>query len=59
MVNAHLEFQSQDYFSIKPFESKIDWSDLYKIKLILRQPSPNWKDFGIDDIKIVRTIHNG
>lgn len=52
MNNAHSEFQSQDYFCIKSTESNVDWSDLYKIKIIIRQPSPNWKDFGIDDIKI-------
>lgn len=56
MDNAHLEFQSQDYFCIKSSESKVDWSELYKIKLIMRQPSPSWKDFGIDDIKIFKTI---
>lgn len=52
MDNAHSEFQSQDYFCIKSFESKVDWSDLYKIKLIICQPSPIWRNFGIDDIKI-------
>jgi len=56
MDNAHLESQSQDYFSIKSSESKIDWSDLYKIKLIMYQPSPNWINFGLDDIKILGKI---
>jgi hypothetical protein len=58
MDNAHTEFKSQNYFSIKSSESTIDWSDLYKIKLILRQPSPNWKHFGIDEIKIVSATQN-
>lgn len=53
MNNPHTESQSQDYVSIKSSESKIDWSGLYKIKLIMRQPSPNWKNFGIDETKIV------
>lgn len=57
MNNPHSEGQSQDYFSIKSTECKVDWSDLYKIKLIIRQPSPNWKDFGIDDIKIFTKTH--
>lgn len=56
MDNAHLDLQSQNYFCIKSSESKIDWSDVYKIKIILSQPSPNWKVFGIDDVKIVRLI---
>lgn len=56
MDNAHLEFQSQDYFSIKSSESKVDWSELYKMKLVMRQPSPNWEDFGIDDVQIFKTI---
>ncbi|CAI6377199.1 unnamed protein product [Macrosiphum euphorbiae] len=59
MDNAHTEFESQDYVSIKSSESEIDWSDLYKIKLILRQPSPNWSNFGIDDVKVVRKVQSG
>lgn len=53
MDHAHSEFQSQDNVCIKSSESRIDWSDVYKIKLIMRQPSPNWKNFGIDDVKIL------
>lgn len=52
MSNAHSEFQSQDDCYITLAESKVDWSDLYKIKLILRQPSPNWKKFGIHNLKV-------
>jgi len=57
MDNAHLEYQSQDNFIIKSSESKIDWSNLYKIKLIMYQPSPNWTSFGLDDIKVLGKIH--
>lgn len=53
MDNAHSEFQSQDSFCIKSSDSEIDWSGLYKIKLIIRQPSPNWKNFGLENIKII------
>ncbi|XP_025207198.1 nicolin-1-like [Melanaphis sacchari] len=56
MDNTHSELQSQDYVCIESSESEIDWSDLYKIKLILRQPSPNWSHFGIDDVKVVRKV---
>lgn len=55
MDNAHLELQSQNHFSIKSSDSKIDWTNLYKIKLIMRQPSPNWKKFGIDDVKVIES----
>lgn len=57
MDNAHLDFQSQNYFCIKSSESKLDWSEVYKIKIILFQPSPNWRMFGIDDVKIFQIIH--
>lgn len=57
MDNAHLDFQSQNYFCINSSESKIDWSDVYKIKIILFQPSPNWKTFHIENIKIFQIIH--
>ncbi|XP_016660346.2 nicolin-1-like [Acyrthosiphon pisum] len=57
--NVHTEFESQDYECIKSSESEIDWSDLYKIKLILRQPSPNWSNFGIDDVKVIRKVQSG
>lgn len=53
MDNPHLECQSQDCISIKSSESKIDWLNLSKIKLIMCQPSPNWKHFGLDDIKVL------
>lgn len=56
MENPHTEFQSKDYINIKSSESKISWTKLYKIKLIMRQPSPNWKRFGIDDIQINHNI---
>jgi len=56
MDNAHLECKSQEYFNIKPSESKTDWSGLYKIKLILRQPSPNWKHFRLENVKILGKI---
>lgn len=52
MSNPHSEFQSQDYVCIKLSETKVDWSDLFKIKLILHQPSPNWINFGIENIKV-------
>lgn len=55
MDNAHFINQSQDYFCIKSSESEIDWSELFKIKLIMRQPSPNWENFGIDDVKLINT----
>ncbi|XP_022169249.1 nicolin-1-like [Myzus persicae] len=58
MDNAHTEFQAQDCVCIKSSESEIDWSDLYKIKLILRQPSPNWSNFGIDDVKVVSKVQS-
>lgn len=56
MDNPHTELQSNDYVNIKSSESKINWTNLYKIKLILRQPSPNWKKFGIDEIQIIPNI---
>lgn len=59
MDNAHLEDQSQNRFSIKSSESKIDWSNLYKIKLIMRQPSPNWKKFSINDVKVIESVEHG
>lgn len=58
MDNAHTEFKSQDYVCIKSSKSEIDWSGLYKIKLILRQPSPIWSNFGIDDVKVVRKVQS-
>lgn len=56
MDNPHTELQSKDYINIKSSESKINWTKLNKIKLIMRQPSPNWKRFGIDEIQIIQDI---
>lgn len=58
MDNTHSEFKSQDYVCIKSSESEISWSNVYKIKLILSQPSPNWIHFGIDDVKVVKKVQS-
>jgi hypothetical protein len=29
-----------------------DLKNISQLRFILQQPSPNWKDFGIDDIKL-------
>lgn len=56
MDNPHTELQSKDYINITLSESKINWTKLYKIKLMMCQPSPNWKRFGIDEVKINHNI---
>lgn len=51
MPHPHLETGSQDFFVINI--SKMDEPPLQVImmRLILRQPSPHWSNFGIEEIK--------
>ena len=49
----HCEAGAQDWFSIK-----IDLKDAERLRLILRQPSPNWAGFDIDNISLYCEAHS-
>lgn len=49
----HCEAGAQDWFSIK-----IDLKDAERLRLILRQPSPNWAGFDVDNISLYCEAHS-
>ncbi|XP_074646771.1 nicolin-1-like [Tubulanus polymorphus] len=55
MPDAHCETGAQDYFHIKQKQFLFDMNNTIGLRFILQQPSPVWKEFKIEDIKIYRT----
>ncbi|XP_032892698.1 nicolin-1 isoform X3 [Amblyraja radiata] len=52
MSNPHTENGSQDYFSISKQQMLFEPNDVMTMRLILRQPSPVWVNFTLEDIKV-------
>ncbi|XP_064605210.1 nicolin-1-like [Liolophura sinensis] len=55
MPDPHCETGSQDYFVISRKQFPFDLVNVAAIRLILQQPSPVWKDFRIEELKIYKT----
>ncbi|XP_051874028.1 nicolin-1 isoform X2 [Pristis pectinata] len=58
MPNPHTENGSQDYFSIYRHQLLFEPNDVVTVRLILRQPSPVWLNFTLEDIKVYECNHN-
>ncbi|KAM5149019.1 nicolin-1 [Mantella aurantiaca] len=52
MVNPHTEDGSQDYVSLHAHQMLCATNHVISIRLILRQPSPVWTTFTIEDLQI-------
>ena len=52
MPDAHCETGSQDIIMVSATESLVALHDVTALRFILRQPSPNWKTFNIEDIAV-------
>lgn len=55
MPNPHVEAGAQDYFIITRKNMLFDLVNVSALRLILQQPSPVWKDFKIEDLKVFRS----
>ncbi|CAL1539907.1 unnamed protein product [Lymnaea stagnalis] len=55
MPDPHAETGAQDLFCLTRKHFSCDLSNVVFLRLILQQPSPMWKDFNVQDIKIFRT----
>ncbi|XP_059505479.1 nicolin-1 [Stegostoma tigrinum] len=58
MPNPHTENGSQDYFSIYRDQMLFEPDGVVTVRLILRQPSPVWLNFTIEDIKVYECDHD-
>ena len=54
MENPHFETGSQDEVVILASESKIPLEDVTAMRFILRQPSPEWRTFSLEEISVFR-----
>lgn len=52
MPDPHTESGSQDLVIVPAQESLVSLHDVTALRFILRQPSPNWKTFNIEDIAV-------
>ncbi|XP_055999896.1 nicolin-1-like isoform X9 [Ostrea edulis] len=55
MPNPHKEGGSQDYFSISKKQFSFDISNISALRIILQQPSPVWKEFRVEDLRLYRS----
>uniref|UniRef100_UPI00398EEA5F nicolin-1-like n=1 Tax=Pristiophorus japonicus TaxID=55135 RepID=UPI00398EEA5F len=58
MPNPHTENGAQDYFSIYRHQMLFEPDDVMTVHLILRQPSPVWLNFTVEDIKMYECDHS-
>ncbi|XP_047470202.1 nicolin-1-like [Penaeus chinensis] len=56
MPHPHTETASHDFVSVTCLESRVDWQDVIGMRLILRQPSPVWRTFFIEEITAYREL---
>ncbi|XP_053325404.1 nicolin-1 [Spea bombifrons] len=52
MPNPHMEEGSQDYVSLHKSQMLCNTDNVSTIRLILRQPSPVWLNFTVEDLQI-------
>jgi len=55
MPDPHGEAGSQDVVVLSASESLVPMHNITALRFLLRQPSPNWRTFGIDDIEVFRS----
>ncbi|GFO15511.1 nicolin-1-like [Plakobranchus ocellatus] len=55
MPDPHTETGAQDCFVITRSQFVCELSQVVSLRLILQQPSPLWKDFSLEDLKLFKT----
>ncbi|XP_047738416.1 nicolin-1-like [Hyalella azteca] len=56
MPHPHTETASHAFISITCLESRVEWQEVLGLRLVLRQPSPVWRTFSVDDITAYREL---
>ena len=54
MDNPHYETGSQDEVVILASESRVPLEEVIAMRFILRQPSPDWRSFSLEEISVYR-----
>lgn len=55
MPNPHTEEHAQDYFALSRHQMLCNVDRVVALRLILRQPSPVWLHFSIEDLQLFRS----
>ncbi|XP_013412528.1 nicolin-1 [Lingula anatina] len=55
MPNPHFETGAQDYFTVTRKQLLFDLTNVTGLRFILRQPSPVWKEFKLEELTFVKT----
>lgn len=56
MASPHLENGSHDFISISATESQIEWKNVLTFRLVLRQPSPIWRTFHVEELNVYHNL---
>lgn len=59
MANCHYERGGQDWVTLKGAESASELHDIMDLRLILRQPSPHWRVFGVREVRCYTVNEEG
>uniref|UniRef100_A0A0B6ZZT0 Nicolin-1 n=1 Tax=Arion vulgaris TaxID=1028688 RepID=A0A0B6ZZT0_9EUPU len=54
MPDPHTETGAQDTFCLTKMHFQCDMSNVVSVRFILQQPSPLWKDFKLEELKLFR-----
>ena len=57
MASPHSEKGAEDYFTVTRKMMSFEMNNITSIRLIIRQSSPVWKDFKLEDIKMFKISH--
>ncbi|XP_076447702.1 nicolin-1-like isoform X2 [Babylonia areolata] len=55
MPDPHSEAGSHDYFSFTPKQFRCELSNVNALRVILQQPSPVWREFKLEDLRLFRS----
>ncbi|BFZ10818.1 hypothetical protein BsWGS_13857 [Bradybaena similaris] len=55
MPDAHTETGAQDNFSFTKKQFQCDMNNVISLRIILHQPSPQWKEFKVEDLKLFKS----
>lgn len=59
MPDPHCELGSHNFFSLTGKQFRCDLKNITALRLILQQPSPVWREFKLEDLKLFRSAGQG
>ncbi|KAF0305607.1 Nicolin-1 [Amphibalanus amphitrite] len=53
MPNPLYDTGSQDYVTISRKQSGVDWRGVVRLRFVLRQPVPHWRQFRLEEVRLL------